>query len=99
MLTAAEREQLAAARQQEHELVARINAAANRLATLYRTRRLGLGRDPTWSARVAACERKLDDLYAALRAARAKRRDLLWEADRRLQEARRAAGRAQGRMR
>jgi hypothetical protein len=88
VLTAAERRGLAAASQREQELLARITATATRLTTLYRTRQTGAGPDASWSAQVAAHQETLDRLYAALRAARARGRDIQWEADRRLQKAR-----------
>lgn len=80
VLNPTERQALDAARRDEAALVDRINAAANALDALFRSRRLGMGPDAAWSAEVSARERQLEELYATVRAARALRRSLLAKA-------------------
>lgn len=60
------------AAERERRLLREIVAASDALSTLYRTRPLGQGPDPHWSARVSRLGRALDDLYAELRAVRAR---------------------------
>jgi len=90
VLTPIERRALADAQREEGTLVSRINTVARILHALYRSRQLGLGPDPAWSAEVSARQRELDDLYAALRATRATQRTMLMRAAERLRRIRRA---------
>jgi len=90
VLEPAERRALADAQREEGVLVGRINSVAGTLHTLYRGRQLGLGPDPAWSAEVSARQQEMDDLYAALRAARATQHSTLMRAAERLCGVRRA---------
>jgi hypothetical protein len=90
VLTPIERRVLADAQREEVALVSRINTVAGTLHALYRGRQLGLGPDPAWSAEVSARQREMDDLYAALRAARATQYSILMRAAERLRGVRRA---------